>query len=154
MANLIAPLGYRLRHAHEVYLLEGIGAQCRYGHLSGNHHDGCRVHHGIGNSCQRVGHSRATGNECHPHFATHSGITFGSMGSTLLMSHQHMVEAFLLSSRIVEERIIHGHDGSARVSEDGLHPLSLQRPHQRLRSCYSIFQHRHSIVNYQLSINQ
>jgi hypothetical protein len=60
------------------------------------------------------------------------------MGSALLVTHQNMVETFLLTSCIVEERIINGHDAAAWVSEDGLHALGLQRPHQRLRSSNSI----------------
>ena len=36
---LVTPFGDRLRDAHEVNLLEGVGTQCSNGHLSGNDDD-------------------------------------------------------------------------------------------------------------------
>ena len=138
MTYLITPLRYRLRHTYEVHLLESIGTKRTDGHLPGYHHDGRRVEHGIGNARQRIGDSRATGYQGYAYLTTHAGIALGSVGSTLFVSHQDMVETLLLSSRIIVKRIVNGHDAATGVTEDGLHALRLQRPHQRLRSCNSI----------------
>ena len=138
MTNLIRPLRDRLGHTHEVYLLKGISTQGRDGHLTCNHHNRRGIKHGIGNTRQGISHSGTTGHQGHTDLARDAGIALCGMGSALFVTHQNMVETFLLTSCIVEERIINGHDAAAWVSEDGLHALGLQRPHQRLRSCNSI----------------
>ena len=45
------------------------------------------------------------------------------MGGSLFVTHQYMVETFLLSTCIVEERVVDGHDGATGVAEDGLHAV-------------------------------
>ena len=147
MTNLIAPLGDRLRHTYEIDLLEEVSTQGACRHLTSNHHDGRRIHHGIGNTRQRVGNTRTTGNQYHAHLTAHASIALSSMGSTLFVAHQYMVETFLLASCIVKKRIVCRHNRASRVSEDGLHPLSLQSPHQRLCSCYSILQHNNLVIS-------
>ena len=122
---LIAPLGDRLRHTHKVNLLESIGTQGTNRHLTGNHHQRRGIHHGISNTRQRVGHTRATGDQGHTYLTAHSGIALCGMCGSLFVAHQDMVEAFLLTSCIVEERIIDGHDGTTRVTKDGLDTLGL-----------------------------
>ena len=138
MTDLITPLCDWLRHTHKVYLLKGIGTQGADRHLTSDDHNRRRVEHGIGNTRQRVGHTRATGYQSDTHLTRHAGIALGSVGGSLFVTHENMVETFLLTTCIVEKRVVDRHDATARVSEDGLHPFRLQRPHQRLRSCYSI----------------
>ena len=138
MAYLIRPLADRLCHTHEVNLLEGIGTQSTNSHLSGNHHYRRRVKHGIGHACQRIRGTRTTGHQGHTHLATDAGIALSGMDSTLLMTHQNVVETLLLASRIVEQRIVGRHNAAAGVAENGLYPFCLQRPHQRFRSCNSV----------------
>ena len=138
---LVRPLRDGLCHTYEVYLLKGIRSQRANSHLPSNHHHRRRVKHGISDTCQGIGSTRATGHQGNPHLTTHSGIALSSMGSCLFVTHQNVVETLLLASRIVEQRIIDGHNAAARVSENSLYPFSLQRPHQRLCSCYSISQH-------------
>ena len=144
-AYLVAPLRNRLSQAHQIHLLKRIRTQCRDGHLSGYHHDGSRVEHGIGHARQRIRGTGTTGHQSHTHLAADAGIALGSMHGSLLMANQYMVETLLQSSSVVEQRIIRGHDGAARVSEDSLHPLGLQSTHQRLRASY-LFLHTISIV--------
>ena len=132
MTDLIAPLRDRLRHTYEVDLLKGIGTQGANGHLTGNHHNRRRVEHGISDTRQRVGDTRATGHQGDTHLTRYAGITLGSMGSSLLVTHEDMVETLLLTTGVVEKCVVDGHDTATGVSEDGLHPFCLQRPHQRL----------------------
>ena len=135
MTNLIGPLGDGLRQAYEVHLLKRIGAQGRDGHLTSNDNDGGGVEHGVGDTRQRVSHTRTAGDQGNTYLARDACIALGSVGGTLFVAHQYVVETFLLTSCIVEKRIVNGHDAAARVTKDGFHALGLQRPHQRLRSC-------------------
>ena len=136
MAYLVTPLAYRLGNTHEVNLLKGICSQCSDGHLSGNHHNRSGVHHGIGNARESVCCTRTTGDKRHTHLAADTCIALGSVCCALLMSHKYMVEAFLLATSIVVKGIINGHDGTAGIAEDGLHPFCLQGTHQSLRARY------------------
>ena len=138
MTDLIRPLRDRLCHTHEIDLLEGISTKGADRHLASNDDDRCRVEHGIRNTRQRVGDTWAASDKGHTHLARHTGITLGGMGGSLFVAHQDMVETFLLSSCVVEERVIDGHDRPSGVAEDGLHALCLQGAHQRLRSCNSV----------------
>ena len=138
MTDLIRPLRDRLCHTHEIDLLEGIGTEGTDRHLTSNDDNGRRVKHGISNTCQRIGDTRATGDKGDTHLARHAGIALSGMGSSLFVAHQDMVETFLFSARVVEERVIDGHDRPSGVAEDGLHALCLQGAHQRLRSCNSV----------------
>ena len=141
MAYLIAPLGDRLGHTHEVYLLEGVCAEGRDGHLSGNDDNRRGVHHSIGDARQCVGNAGAAGDKGHAHLPTHTGIALSGMGCRLLVAYQDMVETFLLATGIVEERVVDGHDGTSGIAEDGFHLLRLKGPHQRFGACYSVFKH-------------
>ena len=103
MTDLVTPLRDRLRHTHEVDLLESIGTEGTDGHLTGNDHDRCGVEHGIGHTCQRVGDTRTTGHQGNAYLSRDTGIALGSMGGSLFMTHEDMVETFLLSSCIIEK---------------------------------------------------
>ena len=141
MTNLITPLRDRLGHTHEVYLLKSICSQSSDGHLTSYHHNRRRIQHGIGHTRQRVRGTRTTCYQRHTNLATYSGKALCRMGSSLFVAHQYMVERFLVSSRVVVEGIVNGHNRTAWVSEDGLHPLGLQCQHQRLTTCYLLFLH-------------
>ena len=138
MTDLITPLRDWLRHAHKVHLLKGVGTKGSDGYLSGDDNNRRGVEHRIGDTRQCVRHTWTAGHQGHTYLTRHSGIALGGVSGSLLMTHQYMIETFLLASCVVEERIIHGHDAATGIAEDGLHPLSLQRPHQRLRSCNSV----------------
>ena len=136
MTDLIAPLRDGLSHADEVHFLKGIRTQGADGHLAGDDHDGRRVQHGIGHARQGVGGAGTAGHQGHAYPTRHAGIALGSMSGALFVAHQDVVKGFLLSARIVVESIIHRHDGAAGVTEDSLHALILQRPHQGFTSSY------------------
>ena len=116
--------------------MKGIGSQGAHAHLSGNHHDGGRVHHGIGHACEGIGYARSAGYQANAHLATHAGIALGSMCGGLFVAHQYMVKGFLFASCIIVKGIKNGHDGSARIAKDGGYPFGLERSHQRFGSCY------------------
>ena len=139
MANLVTPFGYWLRYAHKVYFLKGIRTQGRDRHLACYDNYRRRIQHGISNTRQGVCHTRATGDQGHSHLARHSGIAFSGMGGTLFVTHQNMVETFLLASCIVEECIVDGHNRAAGIAKNGGYPLCLQGTHQCLRACNLIF---------------
>ena len=142
---LVAPFRNGLAGTHQVHLLEGIGAKDGGAHLSGNDHDGCGVHHCVGNACQRVGGTRSAGNNAHAHLATHAGIALGGVCGGLFMAHQDMVKRFLFTAGVVVEGVIHRHDASAGIAENGFHALGLQRSHERLGACY-LFLHSLNII--------
>ena len=139
MTYLIAPFRDRLRHAHEVHLLERICAKGCNGHLPRDDHDGCGVDHRVGHARERVRGTRAAGDDGHAHLAADACKALGGMCGTLFVAHEDMVKRLLLASRVVIEGIIDRHDTAARVAEDGLHPLPLQRQHQRLAACNFLF---------------
>ncbi len=135
MANLIAPLRDRLRHTHEIDLLEGICAKGCDGHLPRDDHDRRGVYHRVGNTRERIRGTRAAGDDGHAHLAADACEALGGVCGALFVAHEDMVKRLLLAPRVVIEGIIDGHDAAAGITEDGFHPLPLQRQHQRLAAC-------------------
>ena len=133
---LIAPLADRLSQTYEVDLLKSVSAKCAHAHLSGNDDNRCRVNHGIGNTCQSVGNARTACHQAHTYLTTNAREALSRMCSRLFMTHEYMVESFLLTSCIVVESIKHRHYRSAGIAEDGLYALVLERAHQGFCSCY------------------
>ena len=100
-AYLIAPLADRLSQTHEVDLLESIGAESAYAHLSGNDNDWGRIDHGICHTRKRVGNTRAACNQAHSYLAANTRETFGGMGSRLFVTYENVVESLVLASCII-----------------------------------------------------
>ena len=137
-AYLVAPFRYWLCHAHEVNLLEGVGAEHAGAHLSCYHHNRCGVHHGVGNTREGVCGAWSAGYDTHSHFVAHPCIAFRSVCGSLLVAHEYVVKSFLLSPRIVVEGVVNWHYGASGIAENGLHPFFLESSHQSLCSCYII----------------
>ena len=136
---LIAPLGYRLSHTHEVNLLEGVGTKHTHAHLSCNHHDRCGVHHGVGNTREGIRCTRTACYDTHSHFVTHPGISLGRMCGSLFVAHENMIKCLLLATCIVVQGIEYWHYRTARISEYCLYALFLEGQHKSFRSGYYLF---------------
>ena len=134
-SNLIGPLGDGLRNTNDIDLLKGIGAHDGGIHLSAYHHKGRGVNHGVGNACHCVHGPRATGGNGNSHTTAHTGIALSCMDGTLLMTDKYVMQTFAM----VVERIIGGHDGTARIPEEDIYALGFQAAHQSLRSCNQLF---------------
>ena len=135
---LVCPLCYRLRHTHEVNLLEGVGSQCSRAHLSGNDDNGSRVHHGISHSRKGIGNAWSARHEAYSHLAANSGIALCGMCGGLLMAHQNMVKLLVIPSRISIKGIKDRHYGTTRVAKYSPYALFNERAHQCLGTCYDV----------------
>ena len=92
-SDLVSPFADGLCYVHHVAFLKGIRAQHLRSHLSGNHHHGRAVHHGIGDTRDGVGCPRAARHQTNASPSAHTGIAFGSMGCGLLVAHEDMVKS-------------------------------------------------------------
>ena len=142
-ADLIAPLRNRLCHTHQVDLLKRIRTQESCAHLTGNDHHWRTVNHGIRNPRNGIGSPRSAGHQTNPYLTRNTCKSLCRMSRTLLMTYQYMIQR----SAMVIKRIEHRHNGSARITEQRLYSGMLQRPHQRLRSCYFFLTHGIIVFN-------
>ena len=125
---LVSPFTNGLCDVHHVALLKGICAQHLRRHLSGDDNDGGAVHHGVSNARDGVGGSGTARDEAYAHTSAGTGIPLGSMCRSLFVAHQHMVQTVA----VVVEGIIHGHDSSSGITEEGFHTFVHKRLHQDL----------------------
>ena len=118
----------RQRDAEDVGLLEGIGADHRPGHLSGDHHHRHRVHLRGGDAGHQVGGTGAGGAKANANFAGGAGVGIGGMGAALLMAHQEVLQ--LTAGFGLVELVVDRQDCAAGVAKDVRHPMAVQRIHQ------------------------
>jgi hypothetical protein len=107
--------------AHRVGFLKGVGADQAGRHLSGDddHRDG--VEQGVGDAGDRIGGTRAGGDEHHARLAGRASITLGRVGCGLFMPNKNMADLRLLEQRIVDRQHraagIAEHDLDAEVGQ-------------------------------------
>src|SRR5690606_10986869 len=80
------------RDADDVAFLKRVAADERRGDLAREDDDRHRVHVGIGDAGDAVGRAGAAGDEHRAYLAGGFGITFGCVGASLLVPHEHMLE--------------------------------------------------------------
>ncbi len=127
-----------------IRLLESVIADEMGRHLAGEADDGDTVHQRIDQPGHRVGRARAGGDQHHPHLAGGAGIAFRGVDRGLFVADEDVADGVLL-----EERVIDGEDGAARIAENDLHPLILEgfeedfraRPHLAHRPTLSCNAH-------------
>ena len=108
--------------AHDVGLLEGIGADDAARNLAGDNHHGHAVHVSGGDAGYRVGGARAGGDDYHAGLAGCAGIAVGLVRCALLVAGKHVVDLLRVVQGIVDL------DGLAtRVAEHGVYALGLER---------------------------
>ena len=120
-------LHHRVGGAHNVGLLEGVGADGVHAHLTGDDDQRYGIHVRIRDWGDHIGCARAGGDDAHAHLAGGQRIAFGCMAGGLFVAHQHEVEL-----RVVLDFVIHRQNGAARNAEDVFDAQILQRTHQRL----------------------
>ena len=113
------------RDADSVHLLKGIAANKRRGYLAGKDHQRDRVHKSGGDTCQRIGCTRARGDQRNTGLSGCAGIAIRCMESRLLMPHQNVLNLLLL-----EDCIIDMQHSSARVAKQILYALFFQALNQ------------------------
>ena len=102
------------------HLLEGVRADGRQCHLARDAHHGHRVEVGIGQRGDDVGRRRTTGDHTNPRTPSSMRITFGRVTCSLLVTDEHV------SQLRVDDRVVYGEDGPARIAEYHLDALQLQ----------------------------
>ena len=118
----------RHRHAEHVDFLEGIRPHQSGRHLAGQDDHRHAVQIGIGDAGQEIGGARPGGREAHAGLAGQARLGVGSERRRLFMTHQDMLQGR------AGQRVIDGHDGAARITENPGHAEILQRPHDPVRT--------------------
>ena len=124
-------LGARARDAERVALLEGVGADRRRAHLTGDADHRDRVHEGVHQRRDEVGRRRPGGHHRHARLAGDVGVALGHVPGALLVAHQHVPD------RRLEQRVVGRQDAPARQAEHHVDLLELERSDQRLCSGHS-----------------
>ena len=138
---LVVPLRDGLRHAHDVNLLEGIGAQHGSAHLSADDNHRRGVNHGIGHARNGVHGPRTARHDGTAHLAADAGIALSGMYGSLFVAYQNVVQRLL----VVVECIVGRHDGAPGVTEKHIHTLVLKATHQHLGTC-DFFVHYRNVI--------
>ena len=126
-------LGARARDAERVALLEGVGADRRRAHLTGDADHRDRVHEGVHQRRHEVGRRRAGRHHRHARPPGDVGVALGHVPGALLVAHEHVPD------RRFEQRVVGGQDAPAGQAEHHVDPLELERSDQRL--CSGHFRH-------------
>ena len=126
VAHQEAVLRDRARDPDRVGFLEGVVADQFGGHLTGEDHDGHRVHVGVGDARYRVGGTGPAGDQYRTHTPRGLGIAFGHVRAALLMAYKNVLKARLEAGDFV----VDVDDGAAGMPEDDLDALGLQRPYE------------------------
>ena len=86
------------------------------------------------NAGDDIGRAGTGGDDHHPGIALHAGIALRRVDGSLLVPHQDMADAVLITAQAV----VHGHDLPARIPEDGIHALFDEGLPQSFRTCHHI----------------
>lgn len=128
--DLAVPFGHRLRDAHEVGLLEGVGPELCRTDLTGDEHQRRGVHQRVGQPGNGVRGSRPGGHQADPYATACAGITLGGVYGPLLVAHEDVAQ----SVAVVAERVVDRDDRAAGVAEQCIDPFAEERFEQGLRS--------------------
>ena len=123
-------LGDRQGDSGGVALLEGVGAYGGVGHLAGDAHHRDRVHVGVAQRGDDVGGARSRGDHRHAGAPGGVGVALGHVPRALLVAHQYV------AYRRLDDRVVHGQDGSAGQPEYHFHALSLEGLNQGLSAVH------------------
>ena len=111
LGDQVVVLRDRQRHARDVGLLEGVGADERARHLAGDADQRRGVHHGRGDARHHVGGAGAGGGHRHAHAAAGAREAVGHVHGALLVPRQDVVDG------VVRHRVVDGQDRAARIPE-------------------------------------
>ena len=116
-------LGDRAADLDDRCFLEGVGTDDLLGHLPGDGHHRHTVHLGIGERGDEVGGPRSAGGHADPDPAGAASESLGGKSASLFVSRQDGPEPV----RIVDQRLVQRHAGSAGVGEDVVDTLLDER---------------------------
>ena len=116
-----AVLHDRQRDPEDVDFLEGVGAHQRRADLAGDRDHRHAVEEGVGDAGDEVGRARPGGREADAGLAGDPAIGVGGERRGLLVADQDVVQAR------TGQRVVDRHDRAARIAEDVLDALALQR---------------------------
>ena len=122
-------LGAAAGDAGRVAFLEGVGADQVGRHLAGDADQWNGVHERIRQRCDGVGRARAGGDEQNPDLAGRARVTFRRMARALLVAHENVAKLVLM-----EDGVVNREHCAARIAEDHLDALVLQRLDDHLRA--------------------
>ena len=106
-------------HTEHVCLLEGRSTDESAAHLGCNGHHGDGIEHGISNTGNQIGGTRAGGGHAHTHLPRHTPIAFCRKSTTLFVAGQNRT-----NRGFVTQRLVYGHTGTAGVCEYYIYPLT------------------------------
>ena len=118
-ADLPVPFADRGGEADDVGFLEGVRAEGGGGDLSRDDHDGRRIRHRVGDAGDDVRGAGAGSDDDHTGRALDPRIALGRVDGTLFVPDEDVADTV----PEVAEAVIHGHDLSAGIPEDGIHPF-------------------------------
>ena len=127
-----AVLGHGHGDAVDVDLLEGILAQQGQGHVAGDGHHGHTVHIGGRDAGHEIGRTGAAGRHADADFAGGPGIAVRRVGSTLFVGGQIVMDLVA----VFIKRVIYVQDGTAGITENGIHALLQQALDDDIRTCH------------------
>ena len=120
-------LGAMTGDADRIAFLEGIGANEMRRHLTGEADERDAVEERIRQARHGIGCAGTGGHQHHADLAAGARIALGGMHRALFMTHKNVLDAAHL-----EERVIDRQHCAARIAEDMLDALVLQRLHHHL----------------------
>ena len=122
-------LGAGACDADGVAFLERVIADQMGRHLPGDADQRDRVHQRIGQRGHHVGRAGPRGDECHARLSGRARIALRSMARALLVTHQDVLDIALLENLVIDRK-----HRAARIPEDVLDPVVLERTHDHRRA--------------------
>ena len=117
----IAVLHHGKGHPEKVGLLESPAPDHLLRHLTGDCHQGHRVHVGIGNAGDQIRCTGTRGGHADAGLSGHTGIPFGGKSPPLLMTGKDGTDLLRLGQGLMDR-----HRATTGVGKDIIHPLALQ----------------------------
>ena len=133
-ADLVVPFADGGGKADDVGLLERVGTQGGGRNLTGNHHYGGGIRHGVGHSGNDIGGSGARGYDDDAGLSAYAGKTLGRVDGPLFVADQNVMDGVL----VVHQFVIHRHNLAAGIAEDRIDPFFLKGAPEGFGACYGI----------------
>ncbi len=132
-------LGARPGDADGVAFLEGVGTDQRSRNLARDADQRNAVHQGVLQRRHRIGGPRPGGHQHDPDLAGRAGIALGRVAGSLFVAHQNMLDLLLLEDLVIDRQY-----GPARIAENMLDAVILQRLEDDLGARHLIVFARHA----------
>jgi hypothetical protein len=110
--------------------LEGVVSDQIGRHLTAEAHERDRIHVGISQGGNHIGHAGSRRHETHPRLAGGLGVSFGHVAGTLLMASQHHLNVLLLVQHVEDLE-----DNPPRQREEGFHSFTLEAFDKNFGAC-------------------